>query len=156
MPDSTLKRDGGLLGTPAYSAPECIASGAFSPLSDQFSMAATLYEAVSQRRAFPGEDAVTVAGRIATEEPVPIAEIAGAARQAGARAVALSLVYPEDDQRLESDLIQLRDLLGDKVAILAGGRAAPTYAAWLKRINAMVTSDLRDFSRALDGLRRGH
>src|SRR5688572_27791097 len=40
-------------------------------------MAATLYEAVSQMRAFPGEDAVTVAGRIATEEPVPIAEIAG-------------------------------------------------------------------------------
>jgi eukaryotic-like serine/threonine-protein kinase len=77
VPDSTLTRDGGLLGTPAYSAPECIASGAFSPLSDQFSMAATLYEAVSQQRAFPGEDAVTVAGRIATEEPMPIAEIAG-------------------------------------------------------------------------------
>lgn len=85
---------------------------------------------------------------------LPIAEIAGAARQAGARAVALSLVYPEDDQRLESDLVQLRDLLGEKVAILAGGRAAPTYASWFKRINAMVTSDLREFTRALDGLRQ--
>jgi serine/threonine-protein kinase len=56
VPDSTLTREGGLLGTPAYSAPEGIVSGSFSPLSDQFSMAATLYEALCGARAFPGED----------------------------------------------------------------------------------------------------
>ncbi|MEO8902195.1 MAG: serine/threonine-protein kinase [Polyangiaceae bacterium] len=77
VPDSTLTRDGGLLGTPAYSAPECIASGKFSPLSDQFSLAATLYEAVSGQRAFPGEDAIAVATRITTDEPPPIAEYSG-------------------------------------------------------------------------------
>lgn len=85
---------------------------------------------------------------------LPIAEIAGAARQAGARAVGLSLVYPEDDARLESDLIQLRTFLGEKVAIVAGGRAVPGYANFLKRVNAVVTSDLREFTRALDELRR--
>ncbi|HYO96989.1 MAG TPA: serine/threonine-protein kinase [Polyangiaceae bacterium] len=73
VPDSTLTRDGGLLGTPAYSAPESISHGTFSPASDQFSMAATLYEAIGQRRAFPGEDAVSVAARIANEEALPIA-----------------------------------------------------------------------------------
>jgi serine/threonine-protein kinase len=77
VPDSTLTRDGGLLGTPAYSAPECIANGEFSAASDQFSLAATLYEALSQRRAFPGEDAVTVATRIQGEEPPAIAEACG-------------------------------------------------------------------------------
>lgn len=77
LPDSTLTRDGGLLGTPAYAAPEAIASGSFSPLSDQFSMAATLYEAISGRRAFPGDDAVQVASRIATDEPPQIAELYG-------------------------------------------------------------------------------
>src|SRR3954471_17032557 len=77
VPDSTLTRDGGLLGTPAYSAPECIETGRFSPLSDQFSLAATLYEAVSGQRAFPGEDAIAVASRITTDEPSPIAELAG-------------------------------------------------------------------------------
>jgi serine/threonine-protein kinase len=77
VPDSTLTRDGGLLGTPAYSAPECIAKGTFSPLSDQFSLAATLYEALSQQRAFPGEDAVSVATRITNEEPPGIAELCG-------------------------------------------------------------------------------
>lgn len=77
MPDSTLTRDGGLLGTPAYSAPESVSSGRFSPASDQFSLAATLWEALSGRRAFPGEDAVAVASRIATEDPPKIAEICG-------------------------------------------------------------------------------
>ena len=77
VPDSTLTRDGGLLGTPAYSAPECIETGRFSPLSDQFSLAATLYEAVSGQRAFPGEDAIAVATRITTDEPPPIAGFAG-------------------------------------------------------------------------------
>src|SRR3954471_19929647 len=77
VPDSTLTRDGGLLGTPAYSAPECITKGTFSPLSDQFSLAATLYEALSQRRAFPGEDAVSVATRITTDVPPNIAELCG-------------------------------------------------------------------------------
>ncbi len=77
VPDSTLTRDGGLLGTPAYSAPECITKGVFSPISDQFSLAATLYEALSQRRAFPGEDAVSVATRITTELPPGIAELCG-------------------------------------------------------------------------------
>jgi len=77
VPDSTLTRDGGLLGTPAYSAPECITKGTFSPLSDQFSLAATLYEALSQQRAFPGEDAVSVATRITTDVPPNIAEPCG-------------------------------------------------------------------------------
>ena len=77
VPDSTLTRDGGLLGTPAYSAPECITKGTFSPLSDQFSLAATLYEALSQRRAFPGEDAVSVATRITTDVPPNIAALCG-------------------------------------------------------------------------------
>lgn len=77
VPDSTLTRDGGLLGTPAYSAPECITKGTFSPFSDQFSLAATLYEALSQRRAFPGEDAVSVATRITTDVPPGIAEHCG-------------------------------------------------------------------------------
>jgi serine/threonine-protein kinase len=77
VPDSTLTRAGGLLGTPAYSAPETISGSNFSASSDQFSLAATLYEAISGTRAFPGDDAVTVAARIGTEEPKPIAQAAG-------------------------------------------------------------------------------
>jgi eukaryotic-like serine/threonine-protein kinase len=77
VPDSTLTRDGRLLGTPAYSAPEAISHGTFSPASDQFSLAATLYEALSLHRAFPGDDAVAVAARITYEEPPGIAAVCG-------------------------------------------------------------------------------
>jgi serine/threonine-protein kinase len=77
VPNSTLTKNGGLLGTPAYSAPECIVDGEFSAASDQFSLAATLYEALSRKRAFPGEDAVAVATRITNEEPPGIAEACG-------------------------------------------------------------------------------
>ena len=79
VPDSTLTKDGGLLGTPAYSSPESIARGTFSPMSDQFSMAATLYEAVAGIRAYPGQDAVAVATKISTEAPPPIAAQRGLA-----------------------------------------------------------------------------
>jgi eukaryotic-like serine/threonine-protein kinase len=77
IPDSTLTRTGSLLGTPAYCAPEALSSGAFSAESDQFSLAATLYEGVSGERAFSGDDAVGVAAKIQTEDPRPIARRLG-------------------------------------------------------------------------------
>ncbi len=77
VPDSTLTLGGVLLGTPAYSAPEALSGGQFSAKSDQFSMAATLYEAISGRRAFPGEDAVAVASKIQTDDPPPVSDVAG-------------------------------------------------------------------------------
>ncbi len=77
IPDSTLTHQGGLMGTPAYSAPETFRPGKFSPASDQFSLAASLYEAISGQRAFPGEDAVSVAARIANEPPARFAPAIG-------------------------------------------------------------------------------
>jgi serine/threonine protein kinase len=75
LPDSTLTHPGGLFGTPAYSAPEAIDASGFSSQSDQFSMACTLFEAISARRAFPGDDAALVAGLVQTSEPAPLARL---------------------------------------------------------------------------------
>ena len=77
IPDSTLTHQGGLMGTPAYSAPETFRTSTFSPASDQFSLASTLYEAVSGTRAFPGDDAVAVAQRILHESAEPFAASLG-------------------------------------------------------------------------------
>lgn len=74
LPESTLTRAGAKVGTPAYSAPESIRHGSHSAATDQFSMAATLYEALSGRRAFPGDEAVAVARKIETETPFGIAQ----------------------------------------------------------------------------------
>lgn len=77
IPDSTLTHAGGLMGTPAYSAPETFRAGAFSAESDQFSLAASIYEALSGTRAFPGDDAIAVAARIANDPPARFAPALG-------------------------------------------------------------------------------
>jgi eukaryotic-like serine/threonine-protein kinase len=72
IPESKLTQRGTVLGTPAYSAPEALVNGAFSPASDQFSLAATLYEAISGRRAFEGEDALAIAEAVDRASPSPL------------------------------------------------------------------------------------
>jgi hypothetical protein len=50
MPDSDVTISGQFLGTPAYAAPEALTLGQFSPASDVFGLAATLYEAATGTR----------------------------------------------------------------------------------------------------------
>ncbi|HTY88086.1 MAG TPA: MerR family transcriptional regulator [Candidatus Acidoferrum sp.] len=85
---------------------------------------------------------------------LPASEIAGAARQNHARAVALSLVYPEDDPKLAGELTLLRELLPAETALLVGGRAMPAYYDDLVRIRAVLIEDLAQLGSALDGLRQ--
>lgn len=84
---------------------------------------------------------------------VPVAEIAGTARQNQARLVGLSLVYPEDDPRLEGELLRLRELLPPEIAIVVGGRAAGAYEPVLQRIGAIRADSLDDFGQLLDRMR---
>ena len=85
---------------------------------------------------------------------LPAEEIAGAAAATGARAVLLSIVYPGDDPRLGGELIKLGGLLGEEVALLAGGRAAPQYAPFLERAGALTPATLDDLRDSLRLLRR--
>ena len=84
---------------------------------------------------------------------LPAAEIAGAAIQNRARAVALSLVYPTDDPQLAGELANLSRFLPSDVRLLAGGRASGAYHEALARIGAIRTEDLDEFCRELDALR---
>ncbi len=85
---------------------------------------------------------------------LPAAEIAGAARQARARAVALSLVYPEDDPHTAIELTRLRGLLPAEMALLVGGRAMPAYREALEKSGAVPLADLVQLGSTLDHLRR--
>jgi serine/threonine-protein kinase len=69
--DASLTREGQFLGTPCYGAPETLRGGEADPLSDQFSFAAVLYEAISGARAFPGSDALAVAHAVIHDTPRP-------------------------------------------------------------------------------------
>jgi DNA-binding transcriptional MerR regulator/methylmalonyl-CoA mutase cobalamin-binding subunit len=85
---------------------------------------------------------------------LPAMEIASVARQNRARAVALSLVYPEDDPRLEGELARLRELLPPEVTLLAGGRALPAYRKVIERIGGLPINDLAHLGSTLDELRK--
>ncbi|MBE7503880.1 MAG: MerR family transcriptional regulator [Verrucomicrobiales bacterium] len=84
---------------------------------------------------------------------LPAVEIAGGAVRSRARAVALSLVYPEDDPELGGQLEELRRLLPAGLPVLVGGRAAAAYGEALARADAQIVKDLVDFCRQLDEIR---
>jgi len=85
---------------------------------------------------------------------LPAAEIVAAARQNRARAVALSLVYPEDDPKLVGELAAIRQSLPPEVPLLVGGRAMPAYRGSLEKLGAIPVADLVQLGRALDNLRK--
>lgn len=85
---------------------------------------------------------------------LPAAEIAGAARQSHAQAVALSVVYPADCGRLPDELRQLRRALPADVAMLIGGRAAAGYTPCLRELGVAFIQDVPGLCAELDRLRR--
>jgi DNA-binding transcriptional MerR regulator/methylmalonyl-CoA mutase cobalamin-binding subunit len=85
---------------------------------------------------------------------LPAHEIAGAALRNEAAAVALSIVYPEDDPTLARELTDLARLLPAHTRILAGGRAAHAYFDTLVRIGALYADSIEEFADRLDALRR--
>jgi tRNA A-37 threonylcarbamoyl transferase component Bud32 len=69
VPDAQLTKEGQFLGTPCYAAPETLEEGRYGPHSDLFSFAAVLYEVVTAVRAFPGDDAISVAHHVVHDMP---------------------------------------------------------------------------------------
>jgi methanogenic corrinoid protein MtbC1 len=84
---------------------------------------------------------------------LPAEDIAAAASIKGARAVALSIVYPADDPQLSDQLQRLRKLLPDGVAIIVGGEAARGYARTLESIGARRLKDMTRLQECLETLR---
>ncbi|HEY1173939.1 MAG TPA: MerR family transcriptional regulator [Verrucomicrobiae bacterium] len=84
---------------------------------------------------------------------LPAEEVGAAALLCGARAVALSIVYPVDDPRLSEELLTLRESLPTDMAILIGGRAAPAYAPTVTSTGIQHLDCLLQFTIKLDELR---
>jgi DNA-binding transcriptional MerR regulator/methylmalonyl-CoA mutase cobalamin-binding subunit len=84
---------------------------------------------------------------------LPPEEIAAAALQKGARAVALSITYPPDDPMLVDDLRRLRRLLGSRTALIVGGRACAAYTPVLQEIGCVRVEDLAGLRDELQVLR---
>jgi eukaryotic-like serine/threonine-protein kinase len=68
---SQITRDGSILGTPPYMAPEQIQGRPVGPRTDLFALGATLYEMLTGERPFPGTRAIEVLSAVLRETPTP-------------------------------------------------------------------------------------
>lgn len=68
--EASLTQTGGLLGSPAYIAPERIRGEPALPASDLWALGATLFAAVTGRPPFQRDDPVAVFGAVLIQEPV--------------------------------------------------------------------------------------
>ncbi|MBK7092550.1 MAG: cobalamin-dependent protein [bacterium] len=86
---------------------------------------------------------------------LPADEIAGAVQKSGARAIALSVVFPFDDSKLPAELSRLRRILPESVSIMIGGRTAEAYKDTIASIHAFRVTDIDTFRLQLELLRSG-
>jgi TolB-like protein/tRNA A-37 threonylcarbamoyl transferase component Bud32 len=70
--DETLTLEGTVVGTAAYMSPEQAAGKRIDTRSDIFSFGAVLYELLSGRRAFSGENSASTMAAILHKEPAPL------------------------------------------------------------------------------------
>ena len=84
---------------------------------------------------------------------LPVEEIVAVTDKLEAKAVALSLVYPNDDQQLRKDLLNLERMLPGNTALLVGGRAAGGYIHVLDEIGAIVVKDTKQLRVEIETLR---
>ncbi|HEY0868526.1 MAG TPA: MerR family transcriptional regulator [Fimbriimonas sp.] len=85
---------------------------------------------------------------------LPADEIALAAKQVKAQAVALSLVYPAENSPVSEELRRLRRELGPRTPILVGGRSAGRYGDVLREVGAKTEEDYPSVREALADFRR--
>ena len=84
---------------------------------------------------------------------LPSLEIASVAIKSEARAVALSVVYPEADPHIEHELLELRSHLPGKTPILIGGGAAESYRTAIEEAHAQLLDNFGAFQVALAKIR---
>ncbi len=83
---------------------------------------------------------------------LPAVDLADAVRRTGATVLALSLVFPSEDQTTIDELLTLREHLGTGVTIIAGGKAVDAYGKTLEQIGALRCHDMQSLRDTLDTL----
>ncbi|GEM_PF-4722108 len=71
-----MTASGQIVGTPAYMSPEQASAKPAGPESDVFSLGVMLYEALSGKKPFDGDDGLRILQRIVAEDPPPLARVA--------------------------------------------------------------------------------
>ncbi|MFM8266413.1 MAG: Stk1 family PASTA domain-containing Ser/Thr kinase [Ilumatobacteraceae bacterium] len=136
--ESNLTQDGSVMGTATYFSPEQAQGGQPDPRSDLYSLGVVMYELVSGRPPFEGDNPVSIAYKQVHERPQPLNQVvSGVPRDLEAIIARLlakrpDLRYPSADA-LRDDLRRFRrgepvralDQMPDVPAPPAGAPAAP-------------------------------
>ena len=85
----------------------------------------------------------------------PADEIAACAKQAGAKAISLSLTYPADDPRIPTELTRLAQQLDGSVSVFVGGQALHPHLDLIERLGIEAPTSLDELRLALQELRAG-
>ena len=85
---------------------------------------------------------------------LPAEEIAAAVQYSKPKALALSLVYPPDDPKINNELLKLSRHLNNGTTLFVGGHSAESYAETLAGINAHLLLDINDFRNELVKIRK--
>ena len=86
---------------------------------------------------------------------MPAEDIVEAANSSGAAAIALSLVYSDDDHRIPSELRKMTQMTAGKIPVLVGGRSALSYQGVIEEIGAYRITSLEDLRVKLEEIGGG-
>lgn len=85
----------------------------------------------------------------------PAEDIARAARQSRARAVALSVIHPADDPRVGPEIVKLARLLDGAATLFIGGRGVDGYRDAAETSGAVPITNLVHFQGMLESIQLG-
>ena len=85
---------------------------------------------------------------------LPAEDIASAALQRNAAAVAISIVYPADDPHLPLELGKLAKMIEGRARLIVGGQGSTAHAKLLSEIGAIHVNNLTELKSALEEIRR--
>ena len=83
---------------------------------------------------------------------LPAEDIAAAALEKNIKYVLLSIVYPADDPKLYTDILQLSDYLKEHAKLILGGRAAKSYQQAISDTDSYYFPNLEQLRQFLQSL----
>jgi serine/threonine protein kinase len=122
LSEALRTEEGTIVGTAAYMSPEQAAGKRLDARSDIFSIGAVLYEMITGRRPFPGENTISTMSAILRDDPLPVTQVSPGAPREVERIVARCL--RKDPERRFQSAADLKVALQEIKEDLESGRLA--------------------------------